>query len=140
MLEFYCVDGVGNVSVGLIVSFLQLSKTFIRPINQVSQQLNSVVMALAGAKRIFAFTTFGLFVNGLKSFDDAYEKGIIDKIFTTNLIYGTDELLSRDWYQRVDMSKYIAYLIDTLNHDNSISELLNPVDRVNNILKKYNQK
>lgn len=93
-----------------------------------------------GAKRIFAFTTFGLFVNGLKSFDDAYEKGIIDKIFTTNLIYGTDELLSRDWYQRVDMSKYIAYLIDTLNYDNSISELLNPVDRINNILKKYNQK
>ena len=86
------------------------------------------------SKRIFAFTTFGLFVNGLKSFDDAYEKGIIDKIFTTNLIYGTDELLSRDWYQRVDMSKYIAYLIDTLNHDLSVSSLLDPADRIENLL------
>ncbi len=92
-----------------------------------------------GARRIFAFTTFGLFVNGLEKFDEYYENGLIDKIFTTNLVYCTDELLKREWYQRVDMSKYVAYLIDTLNYDNSISELLNPVDRINRIMKQHNQ-
>ena len=91
------------------------------------------------ANRIFAFTTFGLFTSGLDKFDEFYEKGLIDKIFTTNLIYSTDELLKREWYASVDMSKYIAYLVDTLNYDNSISQLLNPAERIKAILAKYNQ-
>ena len=90
------------------------------------------------ASRIYAFSTFGLFTSGLDAFDKAYEEGLIDKIFTTNLIYQSPELLSRDWYVSCDMSKYIAYLIDTLNHDASISDLLNPVERINNIIERYN--
>jgi ribose-phosphate pyrophosphokinase len=90
------------------------------------------------AARIYAFSTFGLFTAGLDKFDEAYKEGIIDKVFTTNLIYQAPELLSRDWYISCDMSKYIAYLIDTLNHDASISDLLNPVERINNIIERYN--
>lgn len=89
------------------------------------------------ASRIYVFSTFGLFTGGLEKFDDAYEKGIIDRILTTNLIYQTPELLSREWYISCDMSKYIAYLIDTLNHDASISDLLNPVERIQHIVTKY---
>lgn len=89
-----------------------------------------------GAKRIFICTTFGLFCEGLDKFDAAYEKGIISKVFTTNLVYRTPELKEREWYKEVDMSKYIAYIIDSLNHDQSISELLNPVHRINNLLEK----
>lgn len=90
-----------------------------------------------GASRIFVFTTFGLFVEGLGKFDDYYEKGIIDKVFTTNLIYSPKELLERPWYRQVDMSKYIALIVDTLNHDESISELLNPAARINRIMDKH---
>ena len=89
------------------------------------------------ANRIFVFSTFGLFTNGLEKFDQAYEEGLITKVFTTNLIYQTPELLSKEWYVSTDMSKYIAYLIDTLNHDASISDLLNPSDRINKIVAKY---
>ena len=91
-----------------------------------------------GAGRIFIFSTFGLFVEGLEKFDDYYKRGIITKIFTTNLIYQTPELLSRDWYCSVNMAKYIALLVDTLNNDNSISKLLDPVDRIKNVVAKYN--
>lgn len=91
-----------------------------------------------GAKRIFVFTTFGLFVEGLDNFDEYYKKGLIDKVFTTNLIYTPKELLSREWYCNVDMSKYIAYLIDNLNYDNSISTLLNPADRITALMDKHN--
>lgn len=90
-----------------------------------------------GANRIFVFTTFGLFVDGLEKFDEYYEKGLIDKVFTTNLIYSDPELLKREWYCNVDMSKYIAYLIDTLNYDNSISDLLNPVERIKKLMDKH---
>ena len=93
-----------------------------------------------GAKRVFCATTFGLFTNGFKKFDEAYEKGIIDKILTTNLVYQPDELLSKPWYINVDMSKYMALLIDTLNHDSSISDLLNPVDRIQKRVKEYNER
>lgn len=89
------------------------------------------------ANRIFICATFGLFTNGLARFDEAYEKGIISKVLTTNLIYQPPELLSREWYINCDMSKYIAYLIDTLNHDSSISDLLNPNERIRNIVTKY---
>ena len=90
-----------------------------------------------GAGRIFIFSTFGLFVEGLDKFDDYCSRGIITKVFTTNLIYQTPELLSRDWYCSVNMAKYIALLIDTLNNDNSISKLLDPVDRIKKVVAKY---
>jgi ribose-phosphate pyrophosphokinase len=89
------------------------------------------------ANRIFAVCTFGLFTNGLASFDKAVEEGILYKVVTTNLVYQTPELLSRDYYISCDMSKYIAYIIDTLNHDASISELLNPYERIQKIVTKY---
>ena len=90
-----------------------------------------------GAGRIFIFSTFGLFVDGLEKFDEYYANGLIDKIFTTNLIYQTPELLSREWYCSVNMSKYIALLVDTLNNDNSISKLLDPVDKIKAAVAKY---
>lgn len=89
------------------------------------------------AKRIFAAATFGLFTNGLAKFDQAYEEGIIDGILTTNLIYQTPELLERPYYINCDMSKYIALLIDTLNHDGSISSILSPSERIQHVLNKY---
>lgn len=90
------------------------------------------------ANRIFVFATFGLFTAGLEGFDKAYAEGTIDRVLTTNLIYQTPDLLSREWYINCDMSKYIAYLIDTLNHDTSISDLLNPVERITSIVARYN--
>ena len=90
------------------------------------------------ANRIFCASTFGLFTNGLDKFDKAYEEGILHGVLTTNLIYQTPELLERDWYINCDLSKYIALIIDTLNHDGSISEILNPSGRIQNIVKKYN--
>ena len=91
------------------------------------------------AKRVFCATTFGLFTNGFKKFDEAYTNGIIDKVLTTNLVYQPEELLSKPWYINVDMSKYIALLIDTLNHDSSISNLLSPVERIQQRVKEYNE-
>ena len=89
------------------------------------------------AGRIFVISTFGLFTNGLEKFDKAVEEGIIYKLVTTNLIYQTPELLSKDYYISCDMSKYIAYIIDTLNHDTSISDLLDPYERIEALVKKY---
>ena len=89
------------------------------------------------ANKIFVFATFGLFTSGLDKFDKAFQEGIIDKVLTTNLIYQTPDLLQREWYINCDMSKYIAYIIDTLNHDSSISDLLNPNERIQNIVAKY---
>ncbi len=88
------------------------------------------------ANRIFIATTFGLFTNGLEKFDKAYEDGLIHRVLTTNLVYQTPELLQREWYINCDMSKYIAYIIDTLNHDSSISDLLNPSERIQALLKE----
>ncbi|MBQ6095041.1 MAG: ribose-phosphate pyrophosphokinase [Lachnospiraceae bacterium] len=89
------------------------------------------------ARNIFVFSTFGLFTGGLDKFDKAYESGIISRILTTNLIYQTPELLKREWYISCDLSKYIAYIIDTLNHDSSISDLLNPSERIQSIVARY---
>ena len=91
------------------------------------------------ANRIFAAATFGLFTNGLEKFDEAYEKGLLHGVLTTNLIYQTPELLERPWYINCDMSKYIALMIDTLNHDGSVNSLLNPSERIQNIVEKYNR-
>ena len=89
------------------------------------------------AKRIYAAATFGLFTNGMEKFDQAYEEGLINGILTTNLIYQTPELLSRPYYINCDMSKYIALGIDTLNHDASISSILDPSERIQNVVEKY---
>lgn len=91
------------------------------------------------AKRVFICATFGLFTNGLSKFDIAYEDGLIAGVLTTNLIYQTPELLQRPYYINCDMSKYIAYIIDTLNHDASISDLLNPSDRIQAAIAKYKE-
>lgn len=90
-----------------------------------------------GAKKVFICTTFGLFTNGMKKFDEYYENGYIDRILTTNLVYQSPELLARPYYINVDMSKYIALIIDNLNHDSSLHSLLNPTDRINRVLEKY---
>ena len=89
------------------------------------------------AHKIFVFATFGLFTSGFDKFDKAFETGLIDKVLTTNLIYQAPDLLQREWYINCDMSKYIAYIIDTLNHDSSISDLLNPNERIQSILTRY---
>ena len=89
------------------------------------------------ANRIFAAATFGLFTNGLEKFDKAYEEGVLTGVLTTNLIYQTPELLSKPYYINCDMSKYIALIIDTLNHDGSLSQILSPNERIQNVLRKY---
>ncbi|MBQ1996458.1 MAG: ribose-phosphate pyrophosphokinase [Clostridia bacterium] len=92
------------------------------------------------ARRIFVFSSFGLFSSGLERFDKAYEEGIFDKIFTTNLIYQTPALIQKPWYYSVDMSKYVALIVDTLNHDKSVSQFLNPIQKINDYVKRYNLK
>lgn len=89
------------------------------------------------ARNIYMCSTFGLFTNGLEKFDKAYEQGLFTRLITTNLIYQPDDLLSRPYYISCDMSKYIALIIDTLNHDSSISPLLNPVDRIQKVVKRF---
>ncbi|MFR9307382.1 MAG: ribose-phosphate diphosphokinase, partial [Lachnospiraceae bacterium] len=89
------------------------------------------------AGKVFICGTFGLFTNGLTRFDRYYEEGLIDRVFTTNLVYQSPELLSRPYYVSVEMSKYIALLIDSLNHDTSISELLQPSERIHRVLEKH---
>ena len=98
----------------------------------VSEQLKE-----KGAKRIFMFSSFGLFCNGLDSFDKAYADGMFDRVFTTNLIYRTPELKQREWYHEVNLTKYVALIIDTLNRDESISTLLNPVERIHNFVDNW---
>ncbi len=90
-----------------------------------------------GAKRIFAFATFGLFTDGLAKFDKAYADGVFTRVFTTNLVYRRPEHASREWYVEVNMCKYVSYIIDTLNHDYTLSELLNPVKRIHNLVEKH---
>ena len=92
------------------------------------------------AKRVFVASTFGLFTNGLDKFDQAYEDGLIYRVMTTNCIYQTPELLSREWYINVDVAKFTAFFIDRLNHDSSISDLLNPYDKIQKKVEEYNNK
>ena len=89
------------------------------------------------ARRVFALATFGLFTNGLESFDKAKEEGLIEKVITTNVTYQSPELLSRDWYESSDLSKYIALLIDRLNHDTSISDILDPTEKIQARIQEY---
>ena len=92
------------------------------------------------ARRVLVFSTFGLFTEGAEKFNKAYADGLIDAVFTTNLVYRSPELLAAPWYHEVDMSKYIALLIQTLNEEKSISELLTPISRIEKILNKYRNK
>lgn len=89
------------------------------------------------ANKVFVAATFGLFTNGLEKFDRAYESGLIDRVLTTNLVYQTPELLEKPYYVNVDLSKYIALLIDNLNHNASLHDLLIPTDRINRLLKRH---
>ena len=102
------------------------------------ESMLEVCSKLKGLKagRIFVCTTFGLFCNGLEVFDEAYKNGTFYRVFTTNGVYQTPELLSRDWYESVDLSKYTAYFLDTLNHDMSVSSLLDGSDKIDKILIK----
>lgn len=93
-----------------------------------------------GANRVFIFSAFGLFCNGLDSFDKAFKDGLFDRVFTTNLVYRTPELKKREWFCEVDLSKYLSYIIDTLNHDKSVSKLLNPADKIDALLRKKGYK
>lgn len=97
----------------------------------------SVQLKEKGAKRVFIFVTFGLFCNGLDKFDQAYKDGIFDRIFTTNLTYHRPEILCKEWFTEVNMCKYVAYIIDTLNRDASISDLLNPVKRIHKLVDRF---
>ncbi len=90
------------------------------------------------ANRIFTGCTFALFTSGLESFDQAYREGIIDRVISTNLTYRNPALANTEWFIEADMSKYISYIIATLNHDRSLSKLLNPYDRIHGLLKRYN--
>jgi ribose-phosphate pyrophosphokinase len=92
-----------------------------------------------GAARIFIFASFGIFCNGLERIDRAYSMGSFNKIFTTNLIYRTDDLKKHEWYTEVNICKYVSLIIDTLNHDQSISGLLDPSDRIRNLLESREQ-
>ena len=89
-----------------------------------------------GARRVFIFATFGLFTAGCDKIDASYEKGLLDKIFTTNLNYRPQSIIDRPWYAEVNMCKYVSYIIDTLNSDSSISELLNPVGRIHALVDR----
>ena len=91
------------------------------------------------ARKVFICATFGLFTGGLVKFDQYYQDGLIDRILTTNLVYQTPDLLSRPYYIDVDMSKYIALIIDNLNHDASLSDLLTPTKRINKLLERYKE-
>ena len=91
-----------------------------------------------GANRIFMICTFGLFTNGMEKFDRAYEEGLLYRLVSTNLTYQPDELLSREYFINCDMSKYISYIIDTLNHDDSIGDLMDPYNRIHNAVEAYN--
>lgn len=89
------------------------------------------------AKRFFAYATYGIFTNGLEAFDKAYEEGMIDAVFSTNLTYRTPELLKRPWYKEVDVSKYIAYFIACINHDTSISNVIDPHEKIKALLREH---
>ena len=91
------------------------------------------------ARKVFICATFGLFTGGLAKFDQYYQDGLIDRILTTNLVYQTPDLLSRPYYIDVDISKYIALIIDNLNHDASLSDLLTPTKRINKLLERYKE-
>ena len=121
-------DSVDNKDVIIVDDMISSGDSMI----EVSQLLKE-----RGARNVYICVTFGLFTNGLEKFDRAYEAGYFNKIFTTNLIYQTEELLSREYYVSCDMNKFIALLIDTLNHDGSISKLLDPSEKIKSTIEEF---
>lgn len=89
------------------------------------------------ANRFFAYATYAIFTNGLDSFDKAYEQGLLDGVFGTNLTYRSPELLKRPWFKEVDVSKYIAYFIASINHDTSISNVIDPHAKIQSLLQEH---
>ena len=128
-------DSVAGKDVVIIDDMISSGESMLDVAKQVKER---------GADHVFVCTTFGLFTDGLEKFDEAHKAGVFDKLLTTNLIYQSPELLAKEYYISCDMSKYIALIIDTLNHDLSVSHLLNPVDRikrcVNNYMAQYDEK
>lgn len=123
----YLGDSVNGKDIIIVDDMISSGESML----EVAQKLKAL-----GAARIFVCTTFGLFANGLQVFDVAYANGVFEKVFTTNGVYQTPELLSREWYQSVELSKYIAYFLDTLNHDMSVSSLLDSSSKIDAILTK----
>lgn len=123
----YLGDSVAGKDIVIVDDMISSGESML----EVAQKLKSL-----GAARIFVCTTFGLFANGLDVFDRAYENGVFEKVFTTNGVYQPPELLAREWYQSVELSKYVAYFLDTLNHDLSVSSLLDSSDKIDAILRK----
>lgn len=121
----YLGDSVENKDIIIVDDMISSGESML----EVASKLKAL-----GAKRIFVCTTFGLFCNGLEVFDKAYADGVFDRVFTTNGVYQTPELLSREWYISVELSKYTAYFIDTLNHDMSVSSLLDSASRIEKLL------
>ena len=99
-----------------------------------------IIDDMISSGRIFILATFGLFTGGLKRFDKAYEEGIFDRVVTTDLIYQRPELFEKPYYVTATMAKYIALLIDSLNHDSSIEDYIDPVGRIHRFLNAYNEK
>ena len=93
-----------------------------------------------GAKRVFVCTTFGLFTDGFDKFDEYYEKGYIYSVVTTNLTYRSPELLTKPYYVEADMSKFLAAIIDSLNHDISISYVQDPTEKIKNLIDTHRAK
>lgn len=123
----YLGDSVKNKDIIIVDDMISSGESML----EVASKLKAL-----GAKRIFVCTTFGLFCNGLEVFDKAYADGVFDRVFTTNGVYQTPELISREWYVSVELSKYTAYFIDTLNHDMSVSSLLDSGSRIKKLLKE----
>ncbi|MCR4787760.1 MAG: ribose-phosphate pyrophosphokinase [Lachnospiraceae bacterium] len=92
------------------------------------------------ARKVYICCTFGLFTDGMKKFDDAYERGYFDKIVTTNLTYQIPDLLERPYYVEADMSKFLATIIDFMNHDVSMANVYEPTEKIRNILEIYNKR
>ena len=89
------------------------------------------------ANRVFAICTFAFFTNGIEDFNRAYEEGILSKVVSSNLTYRRPEVMAAPWFVEADMSKYISYIIATLNHDRSLSSLLSPYNRIKKLLERY---
>ena len=123
-------DNVAGKDVIIVDDMISSGESMIEVATKLKKEL--------GANRIYIFSSFGLFCNGLDGFDKAYEEGVIYRVFTTNVVYRRPELKTKEWYIEVDLSKYISYLIDTLNHDTSLSELLDPEAKINKLLKDNN--
>ena len=93
-----------------------------------------------GAERVFVCTTFGLFTEGLDKFDEYYEKGYLDRLITTNLTYLPPQLHDKPYFIEADMSKFLALIIDSMNHSTSISAVMNPTDKIHDLLAKRNMR